>query len=123
RVEAAGVVYGLGTDVGAGTSMSVFTEMRHADYTQFERAVSPQKAFWLATAGGARTLSMEKEIGSLEPGKQADFCVVDIERVDPAYRLSELCADEILSLLMYRGDGGAVESTWVGGRKLDVDFS
>lgn len=123
RVEAAGVSYGLGTDVGAGTSMSVLTEMRHADYTQLAVSLSPAKALWLATMGGARALSMEDETGSFAPGKQADFCVLDTERIDPAYRLAELSTDEILSLVMYRGDGRAIEATFVGGNKLDVDFN
>ena len=123
RVEKARVVYGFGTDVGAGTSMSVFAEMRHADYTQLEHSIAPAKAFWLATMGGARTLSMEREIGNFEKGKYADFCVVCTEGIDPAYRLAELETDEILSLLMYRGDGRAIEATYVGGTKLDVDFA
>lgn len=123
RVEAAGVSYGLGTDVGAGTSMSLFTEMRHADYTQLETEISPVKAFWLATMGGAQVFSMEAEIGSLDVGKQADFCVLDIAGIEPNFSLPDLSTDEVLSLLMYRGDGKVVESAYVRGRKLDVDFA
>lgn len=121
RVEKAGVQYGLGTDIGAGTSMSLFTEMRHADYTQLEISVTPQKAFYLATMGGAATLSMEEEIGNFSAGKWADFLVLDIRKIDYHYRLSELTTDEVLSLLMYRGDGRVVLDTYVGGKKLDVD--
>jgi guanine deaminase len=121
RVEAAGCAYGLGTDVGAGTSMSMFAEMRHADYVQDARSVPPEKAFWLATMGGAAALGREGDVGSLEVGKFADFCVVDVSRIDPNYRLSDLGPDEILSLLMYRGDGNAVVETYVAGERLDVD--
>lgn len=121
KVERSGCEYGLGTDVGAGTSMSVFAEMRHADYVQVDSSVSPEKAFWLATTGGARALSMGVDIGSLDEGKFADFAVIDIAGIDPNYRLADLAADEILSLLMYRGDGNAVEATYVAGSKLDVD--
>ena len=121
RVEKAGVAYGLGTDIGAGTSMSIFTEMRHSDYMQLEAAVTPVKAFYLATMGGAKVFSMEEEIGNLEAGKCADFLVLDINKIDYHYRLSELTTDEVLSLLMYRGDGRVVEETYVGGKKLDVD--
>lgn len=122
RIEKAGIPYGLGTDVGAGPSMSIFTAMRCADFVQRDYSVSPQRAFFLATMGGAEALSMEHEIGNFEAGKLADFCVVDINGVDPAYRLANLKSDEILSLLMYRGDGRAIEATYVGGKKLDVDF-
>ena len=121
RVEAAGLSYGLGTDVGAGTSMSLFTVMRHADYMQPEVSVMPTKAFFLATLGGARALSMEREIGSFEAGKAADFCIVDIAGIDPTYDLAELDADEVLSLLMYRGDSRAIEAAYVNGQRLDVD--
>ena len=121
RVEQAGVTFGLGTDVGAGTSMSLFTEMRHADFTQLDCAITPVKALYLGTLGGAKTLSMEDEIGNFTPGKCADFLVLDIRRVDYHYRLSELTTDEVLSLLMYRGDGRVVLDTYVGGEKLDVD--
>ncbi len=122
RVESAGIKYGLGTDVGAGTSMSIFAEMRHADYTQLEMEMNPSHAFRLATLGGAEVLSMESEIGNFEMGKFADFCVVDISGIDPSFRLKELSTDETLSLLMYRGDGQAIEHTYVGGKKLDVDI-
>ncbi len=119
--EAAGVCVGLGTDVGAGTSLSLFTEMRHADFTQEGSAVAPQHAFWLATMGGAGVLSMEGEIGNFLPGKHADFCVLKIAGIDLNYRLSELTTDDVLSLLMYRGDSRVIESAYVGGQKLDVD--
>lgn len=121
RVEAAGVLYGLGTDVGAGTSMSVMTEMRNSDYTQRDQTIPPHKAFYNATLGGARALALGNEIGNFEIGKVADFAVVDIQAIEPHYRLAELSTDELLSLLMYRGDGGCIESLYVAGEKLDVD--
>lgn len=123
KVEKAGVIYGLGTDVGAGTSMSVFTEMRHADYTQLEETITPLKAFYLATLGGAKTLSLEDKIGNFEKGKCADFCVLNINGIEPNYKLAALTTDEVLSLLMYRGDGRVVEKTFVDGRSLNVDFA
>jgi len=121
KVERAGCTYGLGTDVGAGTSMSIFNEMRHADYAQQDRPVSPERAFWLATVGGARALSMEGDIGSFGAGKYADFAVIDVKGIDPNFRLSDLGPEEILSLLMYRGDSRAVKAAYVAGKKLDVD--
>jgi guanine deaminase len=120
-IEEHGITFGLGTDVGAGTSMSLFTTMRHADYIQPHLTVMPAKAFYLATLGGAKTLSLESETGNLKPDKSADFCVVDICKIDPRYKLNDLSADEILSLLMYRGDGRVVKEAYVAGDKLNVD--
>jgi guanine deaminase len=116
-----GVVYGLGTDVGAGPSFSLFTVMRHADYVQNEVTTTPRKAFYLATLGGAKALSMEKQIGNFEKTKKADFCVIDVRNIDYHYSIDDLNMDEILSLLMYRGGSRVVESTYVDGNKLDVD--
>lgn len=120
-VEKAGVRYGYGTDVGAGPSMSMFAVMRHADYVQTEESISPKKAFYLATLGGARALHMENQIGNFVRGKWADFVVLDTHGIDPVYDMMNLSNDELLSLLMYRGDGQAVEATYVAGEKLDVD--
>lgn len=121
RIEYHGICYGLGTDVGAGASMSLFTAMRHADYIQPDVSVSPTKAFYLATLGGAKALSLDAKVGNFKVGKEADFCVVDICEIDPRYKLKELNLSEILSLLMYRGNGSVVKETYVGGEKLDVD--
>jgi len=121
RIDKAGVVYGLGTDVGAGTSLSLFTEMRHADFTQRDMVVSPVKAFYTATLGGAIALSMDQEVGSFAKGRFADFCVIDIKKVDFYYQLKDLDTVDILSLLMYRGDGHVIDSVYVAGRKLNVD--
>lgn len=120
-VERAGVRLGLGTDVGAGPSMSMFAVMRHADYVQPDCSISPRHALYLATLGGARALHMEHEVGHFAAGKWADFVVLDPAGIDPMCRASRLTTDELLSLLMYRGDGQAVEATYVAGQRLDVD--
>lgn len=120
-IEAAGIKYGLGTDIGAGTSMSLFNCMRHADYIQPKINVTPVSAFYSATLGGAKVLSLGNKIGNFSKGKQADFCVIDIKEIDPRYHLKDLAMNEVLSLLMYRGDGNVVRQTYVGGKKIDVD--
>ena len=101
--------------------MSLFTTMRHADYIQPHVAVTPTKAFYLATLGGAKALSLEDITGNFTVGKSADFNILNIEGIDPRYKLSDMTADEILSLLMYRGNGSVIKKTYVGGKKLNVD--
>lgn len=97
RIEAAGIDYSLATDVGAGTAMSLFIEMRHADYTQPDSSISPQKAFYLATLAGAKVMSMEADVGNFQPGKYADFSILDINGIDRNYSLAGMDTDELLS--------------------------
>jgi cytosine/adenosine deaminase-related metal-dependent hydrolase len=83
-LRGAGLRVGLGTDSPASTpSLDIFDEMRTA--IVLARAVAgdpaalpPASALELATLGSARALGLEAEIGSLEPGKRADLCVVSL---------------------------------------------
>ncbi len=79
----AGVRLGLGTDGPAGSNndFSMFEEMdlaaKLAKATASDlSAVSARTVLEMATIGGARALQMDREIGSLEAGKRADFITV-----------------------------------------------
>jgi cytosine/adenosine deaminase-related metal-dependent hydrolase len=80
----AGIRVGLGTDSPASTpSFDFFDETRAAVYAARARAESPEAlsakdALTLATLGSASALGLEEEIGSLAPGKRADFTVVSL---------------------------------------------
>src|SRR6266545_2971896 len=75
---AANVKIGLGTDGAASNNdLDMFGAMRAASFlakiaTSDPTAVSAKTAVQMATIGGARVLGLEKQIGSLEPGKRAD---------------------------------------------------
>jgi guanine deaminase len=75
-----GVRFGLGTDVGAGTGLSLFKEALTAYELQMlcddRHPLSPTHLLHLATRSGARALGMDDEIGDLTPGKAADFLLV-----------------------------------------------
>jgi 5-methylthioadenosine/S-adenosylhomocysteine deaminase len=66
----------------------------------------------MATIDGARALGMDREIGSLEPGKRADLIVVSMAsaRQTPMY--------DPLSHLVYVTRGDDVRTTIVNGRVL-----
>jgi 5-methylthioadenosine/S-adenosylhomocysteine deaminase len=78
----AGLRLGLGTDGAASNNdLSMFEEMDLAAKLQKlvrnqPNIVTAEQMLELATIGGARALHMEKEIGSLEAGKKADFILV-----------------------------------------------
>lgn len=96
----AGIPVGLGTDgAPCNNRHDVWEEMRLAARLQSLRegpgALGGLATLRLATSGGARAIGLEREIGSLEPGKAADLVVVDLARpelvvapgVDPHDRL------------------------------------
>jgi cytosine/adenosine deaminase-related metal-dependent hydrolase len=75
---------GLGTDSPASTpSFDMFEELRTAIIAARAREARPDaltatEALELATLGSARALGLEREIGSLVPGKRADLAVVSL---------------------------------------------
>jgi guanine deaminase len=115
---------GLGTDIGAGTSFSLLVTA-HVAYkvAQLQRQrLSPFRAMFLATLGGARALYLDDKIGSFDPGKEADFVVLDMQATplmafrnpaSVATSLKEL-ADQLFSLIIL-GDDRAIQATYVMG--------
>ncbi len=115
---------GLGTDVGGGTSFSML-QTANAAYKIAQlrqQKLSAFKALFLATLGGARALYLEDTIGNFDPGKEADFIVVDLQatplmafrnRIATAAALSELA--EILFATMILGDDRAIHATYIFG--------
>ena len=114
-----GVPLGLGTDVGAGTSLSLLATMNEAykvGQLQQQR-LSAFKLFYLATLGAAKTLRLDDRIGNFTPGKEADFLVLDVSRLPLAKRRWQHAASfvEKLFALAMLGDDRAVARTYVAG--------
>ncbi len=69
-----GVNVCVGTDsLASNPSLSVLEELVHIRYEHAE--LSPDVILAMGTINGARALGLAHEIGSLEPGKQADLAV------------------------------------------------
>jgi guanine deaminase len=115
----AGVVVGLGTDIGAGTTPSMFTAMADAYKVQQVQgvALSPFHLWYLATLGGARALSLESETGSIEPGKSADFLVLDLRATPLVSMRSDRASsiEDLLAGLIFMGDDRVVKSRFIAG--------
>jgi len=80
---AAGCHVAIGADgAPCNNRLDAFSEMRLAALIQKPRrgpeALPAAQVLELATLGGARALGLEREIGSIEPGKQADLVVLDL---------------------------------------------
>ena len=120
RVLDAGVVVGLGTDIGAGTTPSLFNAMADAYKVQQVQGVSlsPLHLWYLATLGGARALTLDGETGSLEPGKSADFLVVDLNATSllTLRTARATSCEDLLAGLIFMGDDRAVQRSFIAGR-------
>jgi 5-methylthioadenosine/S-adenosylhomocysteine deaminase len=103
---AAGVRLGLGSG-GAALSQDVWGDMR---------TVALLTSAWdgahAATRGGAAVLGLESEVGTLEPGKWADLCCVDLS--GPATQP----VGDPLAQLVFGGGRDIVSDVWVAGRQL-----
>ena len=113
---------GLGPDGPAGSNndFNLFEEMDLAAKLQKVTTGNPQAlpasaALEMATIRGARALGMEKEIGSLEPGKRADMIMVRIDRphAQPLY--------EAVSQMVYALKAGDVRDVMVNGKTVVRD--
>ncbi|GAB6966269.1 guanine deaminase [Komagataeibacter kakiaceti JCM 25156] len=111
---------GLGTDVGAGTSLSHLQTMNEAYKIARMNGnrLHPVQAFWLATAGGAHALHLDDRIGTVAAGMDADLCILD-PRATPLQALrAEMCDStaDLLFTLMMLGDDRSIRATYVNGR-------
>ncbi len=104
-----GIDVALGSDIAAGPFINMLPVLRDAYYANF---ISPIKAFYHLTLGGAKVLGIENITGTLTPGKSADFTVLKVEDME------NMSAEEILSNLMFLGDDRNVVATYVRGKEV-----
>lgn len=120
RADAARVLLSLGTDVGAGTSFSMLQTMNEAyKVARLKGSYLPAlRMFYLATLGAARGMQLEGTIGSLAPGHEADFIVLDPKATPLLARRTSHCnnLEELLFALALLGDDRAVAATYAAGR-------
>ncbi len=118
KMLALGIAVGLGPDGPASNNdLDMFEEMDLAAKlqkvaTMDPRALPAATALEMATIGGARVLGMEKEIGSLEPGKLADVITVRLGRPNavPVY--------DPVSQMVYALKADDVADVMVNGRAV-----
>jgi 5-methylthioadenosine/S-adenosylhomocysteine deaminase len=118
RLLARGVNVALGGDgTPCNNTLDAFHEMRLAATLHLPGfgadALPPSEALALATIRGARALGLEREIGSLEPGKRADVTVVDLRtpHASPA-------GEDLHGTLVYCARASDVTDVLVDGRTL-----
>jgi 5-methylthioadenosine/S-adenosylhomocysteine deaminase len=105
--SAAGVRLGIGSAGAAALGHDIWGNMRIVALL-----VDPWDALRAATHGGAAVLGLENEVGSLEIGKWADLCCVDLS--GPGTQ--PISAP--LRQLVFGGARDIVSDVWVAGRQL-----
>jgi guanine deaminase len=92
--------------------------------------ISPYRGFWSITLGGAEALHLDQWIGNFEPGKEADFVVLDWKAgptvqewhqslhlgKDNGPQTVEAAADLLFGIMMV-GDDRNVAETWIMGER------
>lgn len=112
----AGIRVGMGVDGEASADLAdPFENMRTGLYAirdKYEDAtiMGPYDVLRLQTMGSADVLGVADKLGSLEPGKLADFLVVDPERFGPIF-------DPYASLVFVAGERD-LERVYVGGELM-----
>src|SRR5579859_281824 len=118
----AGVAVGLGTDgpSGSNNDLDLMEEMDLAAKLQKinkmdPRALGAKAVVEMATIEGAQAVHLEKEIGSLEPGKKADLILINLNAPNavPMY--------DVYSQLAYALKASDVETVIIGGRLVMRD--
>ncbi|SDM45753.1 guanine deaminase [Oryzisolibacter propanilivorax] len=117
--DRAGMAYGLASDVGGGTSFSPFRTMLAAYYVGREGrakpgvSLAPEQLWWQHTAGAARALGLQGSVGSLQPGSEADFVVLNPGATPLLARRTQAAGNlaELLFAMIVLGDDRLIERT------------
>ncbi|HEY9680157.1 MAG TPA: guanine deaminase [Oculatellaceae cyanobacterium] len=144
------IKFSLGCDMGAGNRFSIINVLdeaykvgmcnntlldgsvdpKLADAAEAERnKLSPYRGFYSATLGGAEALCLEDVLGNFDPGKEADFVVLDWNAGQMAMPWHESlltgsegpqtmdAAASVLFSIMTLGDDRNIDETWIMGER------
>ena len=109
----------IASDVGGGTSLSMFRTLADAfKVCQLQgQSLDPIRAFAMMTLGNAEALGLEHQIGNFKPGKEADFVLLAApENSILARRVSmtDSIEDEIFAYITM-ADEAVVAQTYING--------
>ncbi len=119
-----GINVALGADgAPCNNNLNMFNEMRLAALIHKPgsgpKAMRAQDVLDMATMGGARALSWDKEIGSIELGKKADLIALDLNTLtNTVPETQRLSSEAIASSVVYSTNTPHLQWTMVDGKIL-----
>ncbi|GGB14225.1 guanine deaminase [Agarivorans gilvus] len=122
RALAEGVSVALASDVGGGTSLSMFANQADAyKVCQLQQtSLSPFESLYLCTQGAAQSMGLADKVGNLNVGTEADFVVLNLnatpmlsQRVQHSRNLSDT-----LFALTTLGDDRLIAKTYIAGQQV-----
>ena len=109
------ISFAIGSDVAAGTTLSMPYHAKMAIYKQESYRFDPVQAFSAITLNSAKLLGLENKIGSLESGKSADIVF---------YAKSDLMngsASDKIADLVFTGHDKKIYEVMIQGKSLYKD--
>ena len=100
KIAAAGIPLALGTDSGSPGRFPGLWEHREMELL-VQAGLTPMQAIQVATINSARLLRVDRQYGSLEPGKVADLVILN--------------ADPLADITNSR----RIDSVWMDGKQVD----
>lgn len=121
KLRAGGLTNAIATDIGGGTSYSLLQTLAEGyKVLQLQgQRLHPFRAFHWITLGNAVALGMADRIGTLDPGTEADFVLLNAHATPAMAQRMERArglADELFTLQVM-GDDRAVVQTYVAGQQ------
>jgi imidazolonepropionase-like amidohydrolase len=98
----AGVTIAMGTDSGAANNpgrWQGYFEQVEVEY-MVKAGMTPMQTIVAATGGSARAMKLDADLGTIQPGKQADLLVLNANPLDNILNTRQ------------------IHSVWIGGRRL-----
>lgn len=108
----------LGTDsVASNNDLNMINEMRTAAFmakvaTQDPVCMNTDETFAMATVNGAKALGVDHIIGTLAPGKSADFIAINLDEIET------LPVHDPMVQIIYSSGRHQVSDVWVAGKQL-----
>lgn len=120
-LAAHGIPCGLATDTGGGSSFSMLRTMAAA-YEIGQLRGTPLHAaqlIWLATAGSARSLHLQDQIGTIAAGMEADLTILTLASTPAIAQRAAQASNvwESLFATIMMGDDRAIQDVWIGGKR------